>query len=111
MPDRDVANGGPQLGNPVARKPVEDVIPVAARSRKPRAREQSQVVRRARHTLADLGGNVFHGALALGEQIDDLGTSATAERLRHRCQRIEQRRLRRRTRHSFKLSFEFLKST
>ena len=52
-------------------------------------REHLQVLRRVGDALADLGSERVDGSLALRQDIDDLGTPAIAERLRHRREGAE----------------------
>src|SRR6187549_509772 len=68
-----------------------------------------QVLRRVRDALRDLVRDLVNRALALREQIYDLGPPAAAERLCHRRQRVEQCHLRCATCHILKLSLELLK--
>jgi hypothetical protein len=48
------------------------------------------MVRRGGDALPDLGRDVVYGALALGEQIDDLGTSSAPESGCDGRERVEQ---------------------
>jgi hypothetical protein len=73
-----------------------------------RMRQQTQMLRRVRDTLRNLGCDLLDGALALGQQIDYLRPPAAAERLRHRRERIEKRHLCLRVRHKFNLSLKYL---
>jgi hypothetical protein len=68
------------------------------------------VLRGVGDALRDLARELFDRTLALREDVDDLRPAAAAERLRHRRERVEQRRLRRSMRHMFNISLEDLKS-
>jgi hypothetical protein len=52
------------------------------------AQQELQVLAGVRDALADLVREVLHPALALGEDIHQLGAPAVAERLGHRCERV-----------------------
>ena len=54
------------------------------------SRHRPQVMRGVGDTLVDLGGDLLNGTFALGEDVDDLRSPATAQRLGHLGERIEQ---------------------
>jgi hypothetical protein len=56
-------------------------LAVAAVLEEARSREEAQVVRGVGDALADLAGDVLDRALALGEDVDDLGPVSIAHRL------------------------------
>ncbi len=56
----DVSNGGPELGDALAREPVVDPPAVAPRTREPAVRGQPQMVRRGGHRLAGLTRDVLY---------------------------------------------------
>lgn len=66
------------------------------------------MVRRGRDALPDLGGDLVHGAFALGEQIDDLGAAPASESRCDGRERVEQGSFGRSSVHELKLSFEYL---
>ena len=109
MANRDVADGGPQLADPLVGQTVEDPVPLTPRADQPGSRQHLQVLRGVRDALRDLTRELLDRALPLIEDVDDLRPPTAPERLRDRRQRIEQRHLRRTTRHILKLSLEYLK--
>ena len=109
VPFGHLAHRRPQVADPIACEPVVDPRALPARAHQTGAQEQLQVVRGVGNALIDLGRDLLDRALALGEQVHYLSTSATAERLRHRGERIEQRIFCSST-HIFKLSLEYLRS-
>ena len=110
MTNRNVAHRRPQLPDAVAREPVEDPRPLAARAHQPRPRQHLQMLRGVGDALVDLARDLLDRAFALRKQVDDLSATAAPQRLRDRRQSVEQRRLRRTTGHIFKLSLEDLKN-
>src|SRR6266542_487724 len=64
------------------------------------------MVRRGGKALPHLVCELLHRALSLRKHVDDLGPAATSKRRRHRCERVEQGRLRDPLTHKLKLSFE-----
>ena len=108
VPGGDVAHRRPQLGDAIARQPVDDPrCPRGASAPDPPApapADAARCWRRSARSRRDL----LDRALALREHVDDLRPPAAAERLRHRRERVEQRRLRRPARHIIKLSLEYL---
>src|ERR671919_2983865 len=89
-----LAHGRPEVDHPLAREPVVDPRAVAAGTDEPRSRELLQVMRGVGDALLDLARQLVDRALALGENVDDLGATAVANRLRNRGERIEERGLR-----------------
>src|SRR5262249_51353873 len=104
----DVADRRPELADTVARQPVEDTRSLAARAHQARTRQQTQMLRCVRDALRNLSGDLLDRALALRQQVDYLRSSTATERLCHRRERIEERDLRFRSCHIFKLSLEYL---
>jgi hypothetical protein len=107
--DGDVPHGGPELRDPLAGQPVEDMRPLAARANEPGPCEDAEVLRRVGDALRDLRRDLVHRPLALREDVDDLCPPPAAESLRHRRQCVEEGGLRVSARHVFKLSLEYLK--
>jgi hypothetical protein len=91
---RDVTHRGPEIGDAVAREPIEDPRPVASSGHNPGPRQQSEMVRCVRDALADLGGALLDRTLTLSEHVDDLRAVTVAEGTRDRRQRVEERVLR-----------------
>ena len=77
----DVAQCRPELGDALARQPVVDVVAVPTGGDEPGAGEHLQVVGRVGGGLADLACQHLDRALALGEHVDQLGSTPVAERL------------------------------
>jgi hypothetical protein len=71
----DGPHRGPHLLDPLAAQRVEDAGAVAAGGDHAGAREGAQVVGGVGHALPDLVGDLLDGTLALGEQVDDLGSA------------------------------------
>ena len=94
MTNGDLADRRPELGDLIAREPVDHPRSLAARTHEPCAREDLQVLRRVRDRLRDLIGDLLDRPLALREHVDDLRAPPAAERLRNRRQAVEQGRLR-----------------
>ena len=84
----------PQLADPVARQRVVDAGPVAAGGEQARPGQGPEVVGGVGDALVDLAGDLLDRALALGEDIDDLGSPAAGQRLGHLGEAFEQRVLR-----------------
>src|SRR5262249_11920627 len=106
VPCSDIANRRPEIGDALARKPVEDPIALSARSRQARSSEQTEMVRGRRDALPDLAGDVLDGTLALRQHVADLAPPAVSQSRSHRGLRIEQGVLRCPSAHKFKLTFE-----
>jgi hypothetical protein len=64
-------------------------------------------MRGVREALPDLTRHLIHRALALGQYVNDLSPPATAQRLRHRRERVEECILGDAITHTIKLSLEF----
>ena len=86
-----VAYRGPELGHPVARQRVVDAGPVPAGGQQTRPGQGAEVVGGVGDALVDLAGDLLHRALALGEDIDDLGSPTAGQRLGHLGEALEQR--------------------
>ncbi len=86
-----VAQRRPQLADPLARQRVEGTSPVAPGGEQPGAGHGPQVVRRVGHALADLLRQLVHRSLALGEHVNDLGSTAARQRLGYLGEGVEQR--------------------
>ena len=73
---------------------VDDAGAFAAGAQHAGSGHRPQVMRGVGHALADLVGDLLDGTFALGEDVDDLGSPATGQRLGHLGERVEQRILR-----------------
>src|SRR2546430_5015444 len=109
MPFGHCTHRRPQVADPIAREPVVDPRALPTGAHQAGAQKQLQVMGGVGEALVDLDRDLLDRALALGEYVHDLGAAATAERLRHRGERIEQGALSSPT-HIFKLSLEYLTS-
>jgi hypothetical protein len=72
---------------------VVDPRPLPARAHQAGTGQGTQVMRRVGQALADLTCDLVHGALTLGQEVDDLHPPTRPERSRHLGQRVEQRGL------------------
>ena len=86
----DTPHGPPQLQDVVAGEPVVDVGALTAAADQSGGRQCAQVVRGVGDGLADLAGDLLDGALALGEELDDQGSSPRRERACDRRERVEE---------------------
>jgi len=91
MLGRHIPQRRPQLAHPVTGQPVEDTGPITAGGDYAGPGHRPQVMRRIRHALADLRGDLLDRPLTLGEQIGDLRPPPAGQRLRHLGEGIEQR--------------------
>jgi hypothetical protein len=80
----------PELFDALGRESVDDTSSFPSRRHQAGSGERLQVMRRVRHTLLDLDGELVDRSLTLGENIDDLGAPPTRERLRCLGERVEQ---------------------
>jgi hypothetical protein len=87
----DVAQRRPQLGDALAGQPVVDPCAVPAGGEKAGPCHRPEVVRRVRHGLVDLARDVLDRALALRQEVDDLGPPPAGEGLRHLGEAFVQR--------------------
>ena len=99
----------PQRGHERAREFVEDAGAGATSADQARAKQPLQVLGGVRDGLVDLQCEVLDGSLALGEYVDELGTTTVRQRLRGLGQRVEERRLGCVIRHGPNLSLDIFK--
>ena len=110
VPRRDVAHRRPELADPVARKPVDDPLALAARAHEARhARAPADAARCSRRSARSRRRSPRPNALPARARRRS-PPAGRSQRLRDRRERVEQRRLRRSARHTFKLSLDFLSS-
>jgi hypothetical protein len=75
----ELADGQPDLEHLVGGEPVVDVGALAAGGHQPGPGEGAQVVGGVGDRLVDLVGELLDAALALGEDLDDLGAPSGAQ--------------------------------
>src|SRR5439155_7720493 len=85
-----ITQGGPQLGDTLARKRVIDASAVPSSRQHAGTSHCPQMVRRVGDALPDLLGDVVDRALPLSEDVDDLSAPTTAQRLCYLCEALEQ---------------------
>ena len=78
---RHVAKRRPQLAHSLGGERVEDTGAVAPRGNQPGAGDGPQVVGGVGDALVDLGGDVVDRALALGQEVDQLGPASAGHGL------------------------------
>jgi hypothetical protein len=101
----DIPQCSPQARDTLAGQAVEDAGSLPAGVHQSGPGQRSQVVRRIGHRLTQLLSDLFDGALALCQHVDDLGPPAAGQCLGYLGERVKQCILRLSITHAYRLSF------
>src|ERR671931_343880 len=77
-----VPHGTPQLRHARIRQAIHDPRPLPSRAHQSGSCEKPEVMRGVLEALADFAGDLVNRALALGQDVDDLGPAPVSERAR-----------------------------
>ena len=97
---RDIAQCRPERLDSSAGQCVVDASAVTTGAQQSCTGHGPEVMRRVRHALADLVGDLVHGTFALGEQVNDLCPPSAGQRLCYFREPVEQRVLGRSVTHA-----------